>query len=153
LSLGRILFRTGDIAGSARECEGALGVLEKLDSPILLYQAQFLRGQILELSGKTDEAYQCYQEARSVAESLRSSLQRDELTIGFMRSRLEVYSRLVQLCLNRDSSAGSLAEALSYVEAAKSRTLQDLTLAAAQPNRPVAKEHETDRRARFERRI
>jgi hypothetical protein len=39
--------------------------LEKLDSPILLYQAQFLRGQILEVSGKTDEAYQCYQEARS----------------------------------------------------------------------------------------
>jgi hypothetical protein len=65
LLLSRILLRTHNIAGSARECEAALGVLEKLDSPILLYQAQFLRGQILEVSGKTDEAYQCYQEARS----------------------------------------------------------------------------------------
>jgi CHAT domain-containing protein len=144
LLLTRILLRAGDSAGSTRECEAALNILEKLDAPILLYQAHFLRGQILESSGEPEMAYVRYQEARSGLETLRSSLQRDELKIGFMRNRLEIYDRLVQLCLHRDSSEASAEEALWYIEAAKSRTLQDLILAGAQSNRSETGEHETD---------
>ncbi len=145
LLLARILFRAGDSAGATRECDEGLMVLQKLDSPILLHQAHLLRGQILEASGEPELAYAQYQEARSGLETLRSSLQRDELKIGFMRHRLEVYTRLAGLCLHRDSSESSAEEALSYIEASKSRTLRDLILSGAQSNRPDA-EHETDRR-------
>ena len=148
LLLARILLRSGNLEGSTRECEAALKTLDNLDAPILLYQAHFLRGHILESTGKTDEAYVRYQEARSELETLRSSLQRDELKIGFMRNRLEVYSRLVQLCLRRDGSESSAEEALSYVEAAKSRTLQDLILAGAEQEHVDKQEHETDRHVR-----
>lgn len=148
LLLGRILLRENDLAGSARECDEALRILTRLDAPILLYQARFLRGQIFEFSGEARQAYAWYQQARAGLETLRSSLQRDELKIGFMRNRLEVYDRLVQLCLNRDFSASCAEEALSYVEAAKSRTLQDLILAGAQPNRADAEEHDADRGVR-----
>ncbi len=148
LLLSRILLRAGDSEGSTRECEAALNILGKLDAPILLYQAHFLRGQILESTGEGELAYARYQEARSGLETLRSSLQRDELKIGFMRNRLEVYARLVQLCLHRDSSEASAEEALWYIEAAKSRTLQDLILSGAQPSRPDTGDHESDRQVR-----
>lgn len=149
LLLARILLRAGDSEASTRECECALSILATLDAPILLYQAHFLRGQILELAGKTEEAYARYQEARSELETLRSSLQRDELKIGFMRHRLEVYGRLVQLCLPGDGRETSAEEALRYVEAAKSRTLQDLILAGAQQSHVDTQEHEADQHVRF----
>jgi len=146
LLLARILMLTGDPDGAARHCETALNILERLDAPILLYQVQFLRGQILESAGNTSQAYARYQEARRELETLRSSLQRDELKVGFMRNRLAVYSRLVQLCL-QDKSERAAEEAFGYIEAAKSRTLQDLILAGAQ-NHVDAQEHETDKHIR-----
>jgi CHAT domain-containing protein len=140
--LARISVLTGHSGSAARHCETALNILERLDAPILLYQVQFLRGQIFESAGKTSQAYARYQEARRELETLRSSLQRDELKVGFMRNRMAVYSRLVQLCL-QDKSERAAEEAFGYVEAAKSRTLQDLILAGAQTDAAV-QEHETD---------
>lgn len=148
LLLARILFRAEDSEGSARQCDAALNILKNLDAPILLYQVHLLRGQIFESAGDTDRASALYQEARGELETLRSSLQRDELKIGFMRNRLEVYSRLIQLCLNDSMRDSSAEEAFGYVEAAKSRTLRDLIFAGPQQNDIDAKEHETDRHAK-----
>ena len=148
LLLSRALLRSGDSEGAARECEAALEDLKDLDAPILQYQAYLLRGQLLESSGNKDEAYARYQDARSELETLRSSLQRDELKIGFMRNRLDVYDRLVRLCLERHDGERSAAEALSYVEAAKSRTLQDLILAGAQQSHVDTEEHQIDQNVR-----
>lgn len=131
--LTRIHLEADEIDQSERYCTEALRVLETLDSPMLLYQAQFLRGQILEALGHADRAYDSYQNARTAIETLRSSIQRDELKLGLMRNRLEVYSRLIQLCLMRGSGESVAEEILSYVEAAKSRTLRDLILREAQP--------------------
>src|SRR5206468_3557828 len=49
------------------------------------------------------------------------------------------------LCMDRDFPRGSPEEAFSYVEAAKSRTLQDLILAGPQPRRPDSDDNEADR--------
>ncbi len=144
LLLARILFQTGNSQASAGECDEALTILNNLDAPILLYQVHLLRGQILESAGKTTRAYELYQHARHELETLRSSLQRDELKIGFMRNRLEVYSRLIQLCLQDKTRDSSAEEAFGYIEAAKSRTLQDLIFAGPQQKDINAEEHETD---------
>ena len=148
LLLGRILLSSGDYVGAARECENALFIVSGLDAPILLYQSQFLRGQILEASGDLEGAFDRYQQARAAVETLRSSLQGDELKIGFMRNRYGVYSRLVQLCMDPDFRRGSPEEAFSVRQAAKSRTLQDLILAGPQPRRPDSDDHEADRAIR-----
>lgn len=159
LLLARIGLRTSELDTAAQHCENALRVLEELDSPILFYQAQLLRGEIYEARGEITEAYNSYQESRSALETLRSSLQREELKLGLMRSRFEVYNRLVQICLDRDAAGSpegadsllrtsALEEALSYVEASKSRTLRDLIFAGAQPAADGSEESEADRRVR-----
>jgi tetratricopeptide (TPR) repeat protein len=148
LVLARILLRGGDTNNSGRRCEEALTQLARLDAPLLLYQAQFLRGQIYEATGEVDHAYNAYQAARSALESLRSSLQKEELKIGFMRNRLEIYGRLIHICLERNSSQASAEEAFSYIEAAKSRTLQDLIVAGPHALPETPQESEIDRRIR-----
>ncbi len=140
LTLAKIHLRTGEIDRGVQCCREALTILEDLDSPILFYEAQFVLGQAYEATGQQQLAYDSYQLSRSALETLRSSLQRQELKIGFLRNRVEVYSRLVQLCLNRGSEDAAAAEALSYVEAAKSRTLRDLILAEPQTIRSDSEE-------------
>ncbi|MDQ2712270.1 MAG: CHAT domain-containing tetratricopeptide repeat protein [Acidobacteriota bacterium] len=159
LLLARIGLRLGAIDDAGRYCEEVSKVLESLDAPMLTYQAEFLWGKVYEALGDIERAYNCYQKSRSALETLRSSLQREELKLGFMRNRLEVYSRLIQICLDRHSAelsdgaspssqASALEEALHYVEAARSRTLRDLILGGTQSGLRGSEENETDRHVR-----
>ncbi len=148
LLLTRVHLRTSEFDEAAAQCEKALRVLEDLDSPILAYQAHFLRGQVYEALGQPRQAYDSYQASRRALEMLRSSLQKEELKIGLMRNRLEVYTRLIQLCLDRGSDGAPAEEALSYIEEAKSRTLRDLILGHAQPLWDNSQADETDRQVR-----
>ena len=131
LLLARIALKTGQTEDALRHCRNALERVSVLESPILSYQAHFLMGQIHEAFGKPLAAFDSYQESRMALDALRSTLQTDELKISFMKDKVEVYARLVQLCLNRDSSDASAREAFSYVEEAKSRTLRDLIFGRA----------------------
>jgi CHAT domain-containing protein len=145
LLLVRASILTGELEQAVRHCTEASRVLETLDEPILSYQAQFLWGQLYEALNQPEQAYASYQQSRSALETLRSSLQREELKIGFMQNRLEVYTRLIQLCLDRDSNQSTAEEAFSYIEAAKSRTLRDLILTGTPPTSHRPLETEADR--------
>jgi CHAT domain-containing protein len=123
LLLARIALRLGDTGLAKQHCRAALADLETLDSPTLLYQAEFLMGEAERVTGNEDAAYQAYCRARASVERLRSSLRGEELKIAFFENKLEVYENLVDICLRRP---GSFEEAFAYIEQAKSRTLMDL---------------------------
>ena len=123
LLLARITLRMGDAALAKQHCQTALTDLENLDSPTLLYQAEFLMGEVERATGNEDAAYVAYGRARAAVERLRSSLRGEELKIAFFENKLEVYENLVGICLRRPNS---FAEAFEYIEQAKSRTLIDL---------------------------
>ena len=148
LLLTRIYLRTGELEEAARRCEEALHVLETLDAPTLYYQARYLQGQVYEALGQPEQAYDSYKASRDALEALRSSLQKEELKIGFMRNKVEVYARMIQLCLNREGDECSAEEAFLHVEAAKSRTLRDLIMGGPQPGGDELEESQTDRQAR-----
>ena len=62
----------------------------------------------------------------SALEELRSRLRGEELKIAFVGNKLEVYERLIELCLERLPDPGGFDEIFSYIEQAKSRALLDL---------------------------
>jgi CHAT domain-containing protein len=126
LLLARISLKTVELDDATRYCFEALQRVSGLESPILSYQAHFLMGQVHEATGQPRKAYDSYRESRSELDMLRGSLRAEELKIAFMKDKVEVYARLVHLCLTRDSSEASIAEAFSYVEEARSRALRDL---------------------------
>jgi CHAT domain-containing protein len=123
LLLVRIALRLGDTGLAKKHCQMALTDLEKLDSPTLLYQAEFLMGEVERTGGNEDAAYGSYCRARAAVERLRSSLRGEELKIAFFENKLEVYENLVDICLRRQNS---FEEAFAYIEEAKSRTLMDV---------------------------
>ena len=123
LLLARIALRLTDLDGARSHCQQALSDLAKFDSPVLLYQAEFLLGEIARAGGQHDDAYQSYGRAREAVERLRGSLRGEELKLAFFQNKLEVYENLVELCLRRPDG---FEEAFGYVEQAKSRTLADL---------------------------
>jgi CHAT domain-containing protein/tetratricopeptide (TPR) repeat protein len=129
LLLARISYRMNDQASARQRCEAALQQLIELESPVLLYDAEFLLGEIECSDGAQEQAYQAYSRARTALETVRGSLRGEELKIAFFNNKLEVYERLVDLCLRRPKGS---EEAFSYMEQAKSRSLMELL---AQPVR------------------
>jgi CHAT domain-containing protein len=135
LLLARLSLRIDDLTAAERECRTALQLLADCEAPILEYQAHYLMGQIQESLGMPSEAQRCYEEAQRRLEMLRSSLQREDLKIAFMKNRLEVYESQVALCLagNRPSPGERV---FSYIEQAKSRGLIDLILRSVDTRPP-----------------
>jgi len=126
LLMARLHAQLGDFALATDECRTSLEMLAGMEMPVLNYQAQFLMGKLQLADGKTAEAYESYQRARAALENLRSTLHAEELKIGFMKNKLQVYEELVELCLARGNSG--LQEAFLYMEQAKSRSLLDSIL-------------------------
>src|SRR5262245_41337061 len=139
LLLGRLSLRIDDLAAAEREGRAALDLLADCEAPILEYLAHYLMGQVQEALGNRGDAHRCYQAAQRRLETLRGSLQREDLKISFMKDRLEVYESQVGLRLDQDGGPPG-EEVFSYIEQAKSRGLIDLILQSVDARPPVEDE-------------
>jgi CHAT domain-containing protein len=124
LMLVRVYLCTAEIELADRECIRALNEVRKLEMPLLAQQTYSLLGQVYEARQNSSRAYQAYQSARKLLETLRSTLHRDEAKIAFVQDRVHVYERLVSICITRPSRS-SADEAFRYIEEAKSRSLRE----------------------------
>ena len=123
LLLARIALRLNEVPSAQKHCDAALEQLTHLESPMLLYQAESMLGEIARAEKNDQRAYDAYSRARGALEALRGSLRGEELKIAFFDNKLELYEHLVDLCLRRSNG---LEEAFDYMEQAKSRSLMDL---------------------------
>lgn len=123
--IAQIYLLMGKAALALRQAKSALQILESIQLPALRCQTQLLIGRIREAMGQQAQAYECYDDARKTLEVLRTGLRREELRTSFMRNRLEVYERLVELCIAWSPNP-RLEEAFEHVEQSKSRSLRDL---------------------------
>ncbi len=125
LLLVRSHLGMGNVESARDECLRALTEAVGVEAPLLAHQAQFLMGQVHEANQSRDAAYEAYQRSREVLEALRSNLHREDLKIAFVQDRLEVYERLVDICLSRHSGS-AIEEAFQCIEEAKSRSLREV---------------------------
>jgi CHAT domain-containing protein len=133
LLLARLALRLGDVPAARTECGRAAESLAFLDLPALSFQMHCVRGQIEQAAGEPAAAAQSYRSALRFLESLRSTLRGEELKIAFLKNKLEVYESLVDLSLRGAGGESAAEAAFSYVEQAKSRSLQELILRGAAP--------------------
>ena len=121
LLLARVSLGISDPQHARGLLQKALARLTTLDAPQLAFQAHVLLGDAARLSGNLSDASRSYDEARTQLETLRSSIQGEELKISFLEDKARVYRNLVELCLQTSDSAPD--SVLRYIEQAKSRTL------------------------------
>ena len=119
----RVDLRMNEMGAAQQHCNSAKEKLKQMESPMLLYQTEFLLGEIGRAQKDEQSAYDAYSRARTALEALRGSLRGEELKVAFFDNKLELYEHLVDLCLHR---ANGLKEAFEYMEQAKSRSLMDL---------------------------
>jgi CHAT domain-containing protein/tetratricopeptide (TPR) repeat protein len=132
LLLARIALQVGELPAAQSETDAAIAKISGLQAPVLAYQTHFLRGQLAQTRGDRPNAYAAYQEARKSLEALRSRLHAEELKISFVKNRLQVYEALVDLHLSGDGGGSSAAEAFSFMEAAKSRSMTEMIFQSGQ---------------------
>ena len=127
--LARLALRRGDLDAAHEACRTAARELAGLDLPALAFQLHYVKGQVERAAGQPGRAYETFRAAQGFLETLRGSLRGEELKIAFMKNKLEVYEGLVALSLQRERHGErAREEAFSYVEQAKSRSLQELLL-------------------------
>jgi tetratricopeptide (TPR) repeat protein len=133
LLLARIAMKVGEPEAAGAEIAAALAKIEKIQMPVLAYQAQFLMGQLAYSRGNGNAALAAYLAARKSLEALRSRLHSEELKIAFVKNRLQVYEALVDLYLSEAQETNSSAtEAFSCIEAAKSRSMSEMIFRGGQ---------------------
>jgi CHAT domain-containing protein/tetratricopeptide (TPR) repeat protein len=132
LLLAQIALQVDDLGGADQETRAAIAKLSGLQTPVLIYQAHFLEGEIARARGERQAAHRAYLEARSALETLRSRLQGEELKISFVKNRMQVYEALVALYLSGGDAGASDEEAFACIEAAKSRNMIEMIFQTGQ---------------------
>jgi len=131
LLLARIACASRQFPDARRQCETALQILGSLEAPLLSYHAHLIMGDLRRETDAAGQSYSYYQKARRNIEGLRASLQGEELKIAFMKNRVEIYEKLVDLRLQ--SSRHGVEKAFGYMEQAKSRILAEAVCTRVNP--------------------
>jgi CHAT domain-containing protein len=95
-------------------------------------------GLLAEARGDLPGAEMVFKQAIASIEEVRAPLPAEEFRTAFLADKLTPYTELVRLCL-AEGSPGRVAEALGYVEQARSRALVDI-LGGALPATPKPKD-------------
>jgi CHAT domain-containing protein len=132
LLLARIALQVGDPAEAQKETDESLARLEQLQTPVLAYQAHLLQGQLAQARNDRPAALQAFLVAKESLETMRSRLHGEELKISFLKNRMQVYESLVDLFIAGDGSDATTEEALSWMEAAKSRSMIEMIFQSGQ---------------------
>jgi len=132
LLLAQIALQVEDLGAADLETRAAVAKLSGLQTPVLVYQAHFLEGEIARARGEREVAHTAYLEARKALETLRSRLQGEELKISFVKNRMQVYEALVSLYLSGGEEESSTEEAFACIEAAKSRNMIEMIFQSGQ---------------------
>jgi CHAT domain-containing protein len=121
-----------DPTEAQKQTNESLSRLKAVQSPVLAYQAHLLEGQIAKAGNNRTAAHAAYLEARKALEALRSRLQGEELKISFLKNRMHVYEALLDLYIAGDATTASTQEALTCMEAAKSRSMIEMIFQSGQ---------------------
>lgn len=132
LLLARIALQVEDPTEAQKQTNESLSRLKAVQSPVLAYQAHLLEGQIAKAGNDRIAALAAYLEARKALEALRSRLQGEELKISFLKNRMHVYEALLDLYIAGDATTASTQEALTCMEAAKSRSMIEMIFQSGQ---------------------
>lgn len=139
LLLAKTCLSQGDPQNAEQLCRTAQGTLEGFGEPDSLFQAFLLLGRILDSKGDSSAAETAFRRAEEYLLELRERRSAARMRISLFDQPLELYSDLISLLIDRDHDSWDLPEIFRLTQAAKARSLADLTaLSSGRAPRPTA---------------
>ncbi|MEW6733773.1 MAG: CHAT domain-containing tetratricopeptide repeat protein [Acidobacteriota bacterium] len=123
LVLAKIAYHTGNLVRARALLRGVQQKAQKHAIAWLEYECYYLYGCLHETVGERELALTQFARAIDMVGAIRSYLSADELKSAFLRDKMNLFERAIELSL---MLPGDAACALSYIEQAKSRSLADL---------------------------
>jgi CHAT domain-containing protein/tetratricopeptide (TPR) repeat protein len=128
--------------------EATLGEAERHALPQIIQRCHTSLGLLAASADEIERAEASFKRAVAVIEDLRALLPSDEFRTAFVGDKLTPYTELVRLCLAaRDER---VADALGYVERARSRALIDMLSGAVRAHVRPRDQYEAELLARLE---
>ena len=125
LARGEAARALGSAAEAKSVLEAALQDAEEQAQPQVGTAFHTSLGLLAAMAGETAEAEASFKRAIEQIESLRAPLPAEEFRAAFFSDKLAPYDEMVRLCL-ADKETNRAAEALGYVERARSRALVEI---------------------------
>lgn len=122
---GISLLRQGKPGMARQLLEATLQEAEQRLTPQIVHRCLTALGEVAVSQGDIARAEASFKAAAALIEEMRAPLPAEQFRIAFLSDKLTPYTELIRLCL-LDGSPARLAEALGYVERARTRTLLDL---------------------------
>jgi CHAT domain-containing protein len=114
----------GELAQAETLLQSILSESERLSVLPIIQQCNISLGLLAEARGDWPAAEAAFQRAMDSIENARAPLPAEEFRTAFLANKLVPYTEMVRLCL-AEGSPGRVAEALGYIERARSRALLD----------------------------
>lgn len=122
-------LRMADLASDPDVVQGHLlaagEIAADLALPQLRYRVDLRLGQLRRRQGRVDEARTLLEASVATIEDLRATVRQEAMRASFLRDKVDAYTELVELWLDRGDEAG-VRKAFEVAERAKSRALVDL---------------------------
>lgn len=115
----------GQFADARRILTAAMQEAEQQITPQVTQRCLTSLGLLAAAEGDQDQAEDAFKHAVALIEELRAPLPAEDFRTAFVADKLTPYAELARLCLN-DGRSERVAEALEYVERARSRALLDM---------------------------
>lgn len=144
--LARLEAASGDISRSVRRLQRVIAAARAIEQPAIEQNALDVLGQISESDGRLALAEECYRNAISIVETLRSPLPGEEFRIAYLAGKLEPYNNLAKLLVAKDRYAA----AFECIEQSRARSLVDSMLESANPASGAVEFSETAQNLREE---
>ncbi len=117
----RLHLRQGEPQAARALAHQANAGLGSASAPHLQLSAEMIIAESAAALGDSQAAFDSFQRAHTLADSLRQRLVRDELQLSFLQDKRAIYEGLVAILVERADFAG----AFRFVEYGKSRSLAD----------------------------
>jgi CHAT domain-containing protein/Tfp pilus assembly protein PilF len=129
-NIGIVYYNLGDYEESTKYCQNAIDLASQIKAGRVLWEAFFYVANSYRKQAKFDDALKNYEYSIAVIESVRSTLELEELKASYLGTdkRIEAYHNLIDLLVRIQKSNPQKsydAEAFKYFEKAKARAFLD----------------------------
>jgi CHAT domain-containing protein/tetratricopeptide (TPR) repeat protein len=129
-NIGIVYYNSGDYEESAKYCQKAIDLAGQIKSGQVLWEAFLYVANSYKKQAKFDDALKNYEYSIAAIESVRSTLELEELKASYLGTdkRIEAYHNLIDLLTRLHQSEPKKAydaKAFNYLEKAKARAFLD----------------------------